>query len=80
MTEFSYDSRPPNPSAVSLSTQARWLEESLYLLWKQDVDTVVWYLIRDQPSGAWDTNYYSGVYSRDGEPLRGGFTFRVGGA
>jgi hypothetical protein len=68
VTEFSYDSNPPNPTAVALSTQARWLEESFYVFWKQGVDTVVWYLIRDQPPGAWETNYYSGVYFRDGQP------------
>src|SRR5207248_1147368 len=28
VTEFGYDSNPPNPTAVSLATQARWLDQA----------------------------------------------------
>ena len=65
VTEFSYDSNPPNPQAVSVATQARWLEQSLYVFWREGVDTVFWYLIRDQV-GSFDTAYFSGVYFRNG--------------
>jgi hypothetical protein len=69
ITEFSYDSNPPNPQAVSTATQARWLEESFYVFWRQGVDTVVWYLIRDQaPIPDYASAYESGVYLRDGTP------------
>jgi hypothetical protein len=69
VTEFSYDSNPPNPQAISLATQARWLEESLYVFWRQGADAVVWYLIRDQaPIPDYATAYESGVYLRDGTP------------
>jgi hypothetical protein len=68
VTEFSYDSNPPNPSAVSLATQARWLQESLYLFWKQGVSTAVWYLVRDQAATYNRIDYYSGVYSYAGRP------------
>ena len=69
VTEFSYDSNPPNPQAVSTDTQARWLEESFYVFWRQGVDTVVWYLIRDQaPIPDYASAYESGVYLRDGTP------------
>jgi hypothetical protein len=69
VTEFSYDSNPPNPKAISVAMQARWLEESFYVFWTQGVDTVVWYLIRDQaPIPDYATAYESGVYFRDGTP------------
>jgi hypothetical protein len=68
VTEFSYDSKPPNPTAVSLATQAKWLEESFYLFWKQGVSTAVWYLVRDQAGTAYTTTYYSGVYFNNGTP------------
>jgi hypothetical protein len=66
VTEFSYDSNPPNPGGVSLATQARWLEEALYLFWKQGASTVVWYLLRDQAATYTPNAYYSGVYFYNG--------------
>jgi hypothetical protein len=67
VTEFSYDSNPPNPTAISTATQARWLEESFYEFWTEGASAVVWYLVRDQV-GPFATAYFSGVYFRDGEP------------
>jgi hypothetical protein len=66
VTEFSYDSNPPNPTAVSLATQARWLDQALYLFWTEGVNTVVWYLLRDQAAAYSPGNYYSGVYYYNG--------------
>jgi len=68
VTEFSYESNPPNPSAVSLATQARWLEQSFYLFWRQGVSTAVWYLVSDQPGNDYNVNYFSGVYFNNGKP------------
>jgi hypothetical protein len=69
VTEFSYDSNPPNPQAVSQATQARWLEQSFYVFWRQGVSAVVWYLVRDQaPIPSYASAYESGVYLRDGTP------------
>lgn len=65
VTEFSYDSNPPNPQAISTATQARWLEESFYVFWREGVSNAIWYLIRDQ-SGALSTHYFSGVYFHNG--------------
>ena len=66
VTEFSYDSDPPNPTAVSLTTQARWLEEAFYVFWRQGVDAVFWYLVRDQAGDDYSTSYFSGVYFYNG--------------
>jgi hypothetical protein len=69
VTEFGYDSNPPNPTpgAISTATQARWLEESFYVFWHEGVSTVLWYLVRDQ-TPPYNRNYFSGVYFRNGTP------------
>jgi hypothetical protein len=67
VTEFGYDSNPPNPSAVSTATQAKWLEEAFYIFWHEGVSTALWYLVRDQ-TPPYSQNYFSGVYFRNGTP------------
>jgi len=64
-------SRPPNPLGARPKKHARWLEEALYLLWKQGASVVVNLWIRDpdydrhrSPNGQWTT----GVYFHDGRP------------
>jgi hypothetical protein len=76
VTEFSYDSNPPNPTAVSTATQARWLAQSLYVFWREGVNTVIWYLVRDQGGTNYATSYFSGVYFRDGRPKPSFTAFR----
>ncbi len=68
VTEFSYDSKPANPYALSLAKQAKWLEESYYVFWEQDVSAAVWYLLRDQAPKYNPDNYYSGIYVYNGKP------------
>jgi hypothetical protein len=69
VTEFGYDSDPPNPTKGTLSTatQARWLEQAFYVFWHEGVSTVLWYLVRDQVP-PYSVNYFSGVFFRDGKP------------
>ncbi|MEA2298800.1 MAG: hypothetical protein QOF77_1736 [Solirubrobacteraceae bacterium] len=77
VTEFSYDSNPPDPGGVPAPEQARWLEEAFYVLWSQGVDTVAWYLIRDQPPvPSYASSYQSGIYLRDGRPKPAARAFR----
>ena len=52
VTETSYDSRPPDPDGVPAATHARWLQEAFFLLWRQGVDTITWFQVRDQLPGA----------------------------
>jgi hypothetical protein len=69
VTEFSYDSRPGQATGVSPATQARWLDEAMYLFWKQGVSTAVWYLARDQATTCQPTiTYCSGLYLFNGNP------------
>jgi hypothetical protein len=67
VTEFGYQSNPPQPGGASLPTQARWLEQALYLFWKQGVSTAVWYLIRDVQYSP-DALGYTGLYLFNGTP------------
>ncbi|MEA2355148.1 MAG: hypothetical protein QOD61_1277 [Solirubrobacteraceae bacterium] len=77
VTEFSYDSNPPDPYGLPAAVQARWLEEALYVLWSQGVDTISWYLIRDQPPVPnYATSYQSGIYLRDGRAKPSAQAFR----
>ncbi len=69
-TEIWWITDPPNRIGVSTKKQARWLEQSFYLLWKQGASVVVNFEIRDipydasQPPGAEVT---SGVFFHSGK-------------
>ncbi len=77
VTAFSYDSRPPDPGGVPAAEEACWLEESVYLFWTQGVDTVSWYVTRDQPPvPSHASSYQSGVYLRDGRAKPAAEAFR----
>lgn len=63
VTEFSWDSSPPDPKGLPLKLHARWISEFLYRMWTHGVDLVTWYLIRDQPFTPTSTSQ-SGLYLR----------------
>jgi hypothetical protein len=67
VTEFGYDSNPPNPNGVPANTQARWLEEAFYVFWRQGADSVLWYLLRDQAGHDYNVSFFSGVYFYNGK-------------
>jgi hypothetical protein len=49
VTEFSWDTRPPDPNGVPLREHARWVSEALYRMWQSGVSLVVWLQLRDHP-------------------------------
>jgi hypothetical protein len=49
-TEIWWESKPPDRCGVRLRRHARYVAESLYLLWKQGVSAVVWLSLRDDPA------------------------------
>src|SRR5262249_43562540 len=54
VTEFSWDTNPPDPGGVPLALQARWVSQALYTMWQNGVSLVTWWLIRDrQPPDRW---------------------------
>ena len=77
VTEISWDSRPPDPDGVGAQTQARWLEDSLFQLWRQGVDTVTWFGLRDQrPVPSYAETYQSGVLLASGRAKPAARAFR----
>jgi hypothetical protein len=63
VTEISWDSSPPDPNGVPILEQAHWLEQSLYVLWRQGVDTVLWLQIEDSPPiPNYGSTYQAGLY------------------
>jgi hypothetical protein len=77
-TEVSYDSDPPDPQAVPMSTLDRWTPETLYELWSEGVSVVTWFLIQDTPPiPSYADSYQSGMYFLDGtaKPEQTAFRF-----
>jgi hypothetical protein len=60
VTEFSWDSAPPDPKGVPTPLLTRWVAEALYRMWDNGVSLVTWLMLVDQPitqgfyqSGLW---------------------------
>ena len=43
VTEFSWDTSPPDPQGVPLKLHARWVSEALYRMWAAGVSLCVWF-------------------------------------
>jgi hypothetical protein len=66
VTEFSWDSDPPDPGALPWKLHARWTSEALYRAWAAGVRTFFWYSIRDSARGglSFRDTVQSGLYLR----------------
>jgi hypothetical protein len=60
VTEFSWDSAPPDPLGVPAALEARWVAEALYRMWSSGVSLVTWFSLRDRPLPG--SPYQSGLY------------------
>jgi hypothetical protein len=49
VTEFSWDSKPPDPKGIPEWLHARWVAEGLFRMWKHGVGLVAWLQLRDDP-------------------------------
>jgi hypothetical protein len=60
ITEFSWDSKPPDPGGVPMGLLTRWVSEALYRMWSAGVTLCVWYRLADQPypRGAYQSGFY----------------------
>jgi hypothetical protein len=74
VTEFSWDSDPPDRWGVPTPLHARWTAEGLYRMWRSGVSVVTWYLTKDQRVG--DGPYQSGLFFADGRPKPAWQAFR----
>jgi hypothetical protein len=60
VTEFSWDTNPPDPGGVPMTLHARWTAEALYQMWSSGVDLVIWLMLYDNPYP--DTSAQAGLY------------------
>ncbi|HEY4977310.1 MAG TPA: hypothetical protein VII05_08200, partial [Gaiellaceae bacterium] len=80
VTEFSWDSKPPDPKGVPISLETRWVSQTLYQMWSSGVSLVTWFILRDQPlaTSYWQSGlYYSGakISSDRAKPVLRAFRF-----
>jgi hypothetical protein len=47
VTEFGWDTDPPDSLGVPVALQARWISEGLYRMWKAGVSVASWFKLRD---------------------------------
>lgn len=66
VTEFSWDTNPPDPKAVPIGLQSRWVAEALETMWRAGVSLVTWFTLQDDPMSM--SPYQSGLYFADGKP------------
>jgi len=61
VTEFSWDTRPPDPEGLPMTLHSRWVSEALYRMWRNGVSVVTWFKLRDDPIR--ETHYQSGLWT-----------------
>ncbi len=70
VTEFSYDSNPPDPEGLPLNLQRRWTAEAIHRSWAAGATSFTWFLLRDEArapersSASPGTNFDSGLFNR----------------
>jgi hypothetical protein len=69
ITEFSWDSQPPDPGGLPMDILTHWTSEALYTAWSAGVSHFFWYSLRDgmhQPGRSYGETLESGLYLRGG--------------
>jgi hypothetical protein len=61
VTEFSWDSKPPDRKGVPLKLESQWVSEGLYRMWQVGIRMCTWFLLKDE---APPSPYQSGLYFR----------------
>jgi hypothetical protein len=49
VTEFGWDTSPPDPKGAPARVHARWVAEALYRMWSNGISLVTWLQLRDEP-------------------------------
>jgi hypothetical protein len=60
VTEFGWDTNPPDPQGVPVRLQARWISEAFFRMWSAGVSVASWFQMRDG-YGA-DSRFADGLY------------------
>jgi hypothetical protein len=64
VTEFSWDSGPPDPQALKQPLHARWTSEAIYRMWANGVSVLTWWRVTDDPLAT--SPYQSGFFAVNG--------------
>jgi hypothetical protein len=62
VTEFSWDSKPPDRKGVPIALETRWVSQMLYQMWSSGVSFVNWFILRDEPFVHSRVSWQSGLY------------------
>lgn len=65
VTEFSWDSKPPDPGGAPARLEGRWVAEALYRASRAGVTMFTWYSLRDERR---PSPFQSGLYYRGWRP------------
>ncbi|HEX6667305.1 MAG TPA: hypothetical protein VF081_11990 [Solirubrobacterales bacterium] len=68
ITEFSWDSNPPDPGGLPMKILTQWTAEAMHQAWAAGVPKFFWYSLRDEPFRPDRPNsltVQSGLYFRD---------------
>lgn len=67
ITEFSWDSKPPDPGGLRMGILSRWASEAMFRSWRAGVDNFFWLTLRDwkKPAGVpFSQSIESGLWFR----------------
>lgn len=67
ITEFSWDSNPPDPGGLPMRIETRWVAEALHTAWSAGVQNFFWFSLRDDahhPGERYSDSLESGLYFR----------------
>lgn len=84
ITEFSWDSNPPDPGGLPMRIETRWVAEALYQAWSVGIGHFFWFTIHDDPPNPalpFSETHQSGLYffgsdGTDGRPKKELYAFR----
>jgi Cellulase (glycosyl hydrolase family 5) len=63
VTEFGWDTNPPDPGGVPLARHARWVAEAMYRMWRSDINMMIWFKMRDDGfNGDWGAGFQGGLF------------------
>jgi hypothetical protein len=63
ITEFSWDTKPPDPGGLPMKIESRWIPEAMHNAWRAGVSAFFWYsLYDDPPVPSYRESIQSGLY------------------
>lgn len=67
VTEFGWDSNPPDPGGLPMKIEMRWTAEALHTAWRAGVSNFFWFSLRDfppEPNRPFSETLQTGLYFR----------------